>query len=66
VRSTGVEEDVLFVRENELVYFIGRISSSSFTDEFPYLAVLVVLCALASPRDAQSFKSRATGTPNAV
>ncbi|MFO8088923.1 MAG: hypothetical protein R6U13_03735, partial [Desulfatiglandaceae bacterium] len=34
------------------VYFIGRISSSSFSDEFPYPSFLSVLCALATPRDA--------------
>jgi len=43
----------MFVRENELVYFIGRISSSPFTDEYPYPSVLAVLRASAPPRDAQ-------------
>jgi hypothetical protein len=42
----------MFVRKNQRVYFSGRISSSPFTDEYPYPAVL---CAFAPPRDAQIF-----------
>jgi hypothetical protein len=45
----------MFVRKNQRVYFSGRISSSPFTDEYPYPAVIAVLCAFASPREAQIF-----------
>jgi hypothetical protein len=38
----------IFVRENQPVYFTGRMSSSSFTDEYPYLVVAAFLGALAT------------------
>jgi hypothetical protein len=44
------------VRENQLVYFPGRISSSPFTDEFPPHAVPAFLCALAPSRETQILK----------
>jgi hypothetical protein len=45
----------MFVRENELVYFGGRMSSSPFTDEYPPPAVPAVHAFLRAPaplRDA--------------
>jgi len=43
----------MFVRKNQRVYFSGRISSSHFTDEFPFPAVLAVLGGFATLREAQ-------------
>jgi hypothetical protein len=36
----------MFVRENQLVYFLGRISSSSFTDGYPYPLLLLFFAPL--------------------
>jgi hypothetical protein len=43
----------MFVRENQLVYFLGRISPLPFTDEFPYPLLFAFLWALAPWRDAK-------------
>jgi hypothetical protein len=48
----------MFVRENQPVYFPGRISSSPFTDAFPLPAVPAFLGDSASPRDAQTLRRR--------
>jgi hypothetical protein len=45
----------MFVRENQLVYFLGRKSSSPFTDEFPYPLLFAFLGALAPWRESQTW-----------